>query len=466
MTRIDAALVAFAVITLLWPSAAGTEWAIGALALAGTLCAFCYAWRGRWQILAFAAVFVLIAIGRVFAGSVPAGLIEVPLLIAIAAVVAFLYLSPVPKLPRPTGEYGVGFRCFDDPDGRQWQAHIWYPAVRTADGARRRYHTRAEAFAIAKGLRKLGSSPFAQWHLQLTRTQARIDAPEAEGSFPLVVFNHGGLLYPMQNTALAQELASQGFVVAAIGHPDESLGLAWSDGTVAPLALETLAQMQGSEGFQSLVQAWMAATDAADKDIAREKLAQFGPNGLCSIAAAWARLSIAAADAIIASPMLRPGTIDATRLAYAGMSLGGATSMICCRDDPRARAGINLDGVQWCFGAFGEGLSVPILQIYQNPGQLPDQNSAFLGYNDWILGKSTAGVVRIVMAGLGHMAFTDRIFGASPLARRSPDIGPSASAQTGQRINALCHHFLEQALAATSPPSRQQSFSALQRRFS
>lgn len=48
-------------------------------------------------------------------------------------------------------------------------------------------------------------------------------AEDAAGSFPLVVFSHGAFGYYQSNTSTYMELASNGYVVAALDHPHHSL---------------------------------------------------------------------------------------------------------------------------------------------------------------------------------------------------------------------------------------------------
>ncbi len=50
-----------------------------------------------------------------------------------------------------------------------------------------------------------------------------IDAPASDaGPFPVIAFSHGYLSFPAQSTFLMEHMATHGFVVAAMGHPDGS----------------------------------------------------------------------------------------------------------------------------------------------------------------------------------------------------------------------------------------------------
>jgi predicted dienelactone hydrolase len=65
-------------------------------------------------------------------------------------------------------------------------------------------------------------------------THGYVGAPVRAGGsrFPVVIFNHGYLLYPWQNTALMEELASHGYVVFSLSHPRDSASYRTLDGTL------------------------------------------------------------------------------------------------------------------------------------------------------------------------------------------------------------------------------------------
>jgi len=103
------------------------------------------------------------------------------------------------------GEYAVGRRTINvtDParEGRAFPIDIWYPV----DQAQAAGATPAD-YSLAPGLGYTSTTAFA-------------DAPIADGSFPLVVYSHGGGGFRWIATFYTEFLASKGYVVVAPDHP-------------------------------------------------------------------------------------------------------------------------------------------------------------------------------------------------------------------------------------------------------
>jgi pimeloyl-ACP methyl ester carboxylesterase len=136
-------------------------------------------------------------------------------------------------LAAPAGPYQLGTQRVvtvdptrPDPvapaEPRRLVVQVWYPAQPGGHDRRAPYvpelgelaHDLAEA-TPELDLRKVGTS-------------ARLDAaPLAGHSFPVVIFSHGMNSARYFYTALVQDLASHGFVVAAIDHPFWSLASAY-----------------------------------------------------------------------------------------------------------------------------------------------------------------------------------------------------------------------------------------------
>jgi predicted dienelactone hydrolase len=110
------------------------------------------------------------------------------------------------------GEYAVGFSSADFTDatrnGRQLVINIWFPAVAPAGGATETYRGSLTAEPPAP------PAPFTRPGI------AARDAKWATGRFPLVVVSHGYDNDPVLLSWLTENLASKGYVVAAIRHVD------------------------------------------------------------------------------------------------------------------------------------------------------------------------------------------------------------------------------------------------------
>src|SRR6202035_5095594 len=98
-----------------------------------------------------------------------------------------------------------------------------------SDGRRARYMTPAESRLQLTSRGITGVPPDA---LSTVRTNAVSDATPAgrQRALPLVVLSPGFTNARSALTALAEDLASHGYVVAGIDHTDESLATAFSDG--------------------------------------------------------------------------------------------------------------------------------------------------------------------------------------------------------------------------------------------
>lgn len=162
----------------------------------------------------------------------------VPLaLAAIAAVMIPALVFPRIVLPEPDGLYWVGRleSSWTDPAraNRPVVATVWYPAEEP-NGRNQKYHPKPStlASALAQGSALPG---FTFRNLAATRTHSTSDPRFSvrEGRSPIVLVSPDSGASRYENTALFEQLASHGYVVASVG--DEGNGA----GVVADLALRT-----------------------------------------------------------------------------------------------------------------------------------------------------------------------------------------------------------------------------------
>jgi pimeloyl-ACP methyl ester carboxylesterase len=280
-------------------------------------------------------------------------------------------------------------------------------------------------------------------------------------------------MWPTQSFGLMQELASHGYLVASVAHPGESLAVQWADGEVTPMAGATLASMAGSADAWGLFATYLLLQDAGERRRLLPQLREAFDPGVGAMARRWAADGRAAVDHLLASPAADAAAlaahVDGARLAYAGMSLGGAAALVCCFDDPRARAAVNLDGAAWTFEHADRAVPVPALQLYADPevnsaqlraraqpGTPPPRpltpatamtNDLF--YEPPALRGMRGDVVRAAMRGAGHMAFTDHALAARGPVRKLLGIGPADGRATQRRINAVVRAFLDRHLVGS-----------------
>ncbi|GID59974.1 lipase [Actinoplanes couchii] len=221
-------------------------------------------------------------------------------------------------LPAPTGDLPVGREVLhltdrgrEDPwvpgTARELMVSMYYPA-KTSAGRPARYLTPVEAqlFIDDRGVGEYVDAAT----LSGTRSSARESAPPRAGRYPLVVLSPGFTLHRHTQTHLAEELASNGFVVASIDHAYESSGTAFPGGrTLECTACEVLEE--GEIPFPAV-----SRNRGRDVSFVLDELAK----------GRWARL------------------IDRTRIGMAGHSIGGSGTASAMMADPRVRAGVNMDG--------------------------------------------------------------------------------------------------------------------------
>jgi len=184
-------------------------------------------------------------------------------------------------------------------------------------------------------------------------------------------------------TALAEDLASHGYVVAGIDHTYESFATAFPDGRVTT-CLARQARQRGT-GSQEQV----AAGRAAD--------VSFVLGELTGTDRAWPGA----------------GLIDPSRIAMAGHSAGGAAAIAAMLADSRIRAGIDMDGAT-AAPIPDPGLSRPFLFLGKQSNYTPGKQSPGIPgkpgpvstwERDW---KLLTGWKRwLLVAGAVHASFTD-----------------------------------------------------------
>ncbi|MCX4539502.1 hypothetical protein [Streptomyces sp. NBC_01565] len=316
----------------------------------------------------------------------------------IAAGPVAAWALPVPVFPRPSGPFALGTSVLELTDARRPEpataaaedrrvvvVQLWYPAQPgAADGRRARYlggGTEREARIVSDGLADYTGVPgFLLDGLGRARTHAVSGAPVAErgGRFPVVVFSPGLGGVRTQNTAWAEELASHGYVVAAVDHPYDSAAVVLADGRV--IRTEVTATGDAAEDERRAAE-WTAIR-AADLSFVRTELERL------------ARGETAGALA---------GRLDADRIAAAGHSLGGGAALRAARQDPRFAAVIDLDGFP--HDPAPAPYHQPVLALTQDigPGTDPD----YLPQLTRVLGLSTATTYRLTVPGAAHLTFTD-----------------------------------------------------------
>ncbi|MEZ5406856.1 MAG: hypothetical protein R2761_02460 [Acidimicrobiales bacterium] len=249
-----------------------------------------------------------------------------------------------PGLPSPTGRHPVGRRFYDltDPDRadpyRRWTSArrklpvaVWYPAEAGTGSPARYLPGTWRVLSTAWGLGASAISPHA-------RDGA---VPVDDERFPLVVFSasaNPALCY----SALLEDLASHGYVVAGVSHPYESIPItAYQHGWPALMRPRSLGGALRAPGRRPYEvdrdeRAAVVSVKAGDLRFVADRIAgEAGPLGL---------------------------PVDPGRRAAIGHSFGGAAAALVGRD-PAWAAVVNLDGGLWLEPA-DVAVSTPVLQLF------------------------------------------------------------------------------------------------------
>jgi hypothetical protein len=334
-------------------------------------------------------------------------------------------------------------------EGRRCPVRVWYPAA-SAQGARRRYFSDAEM--TVAGLFMSGEPPRVppSWMQRLGElvTYSVIDAPSAKGTFPTLIFSHGLGSYLGQNVALMEHLASQGYVVVGLGHPGESGGLEYPDGSVATIAadfLAALADLATVPGALERVTGDVATRLALTRLNADDK-------GLGPWSRRWVDDTRALIDALEGKTVTGlPADVltvcDLERIGVLGMSYGAAAAASTAHADARVRAVVSLDGGQYLTDLLDTDIRLPLLELthdsFARMNAMGIATTA-LHYNEFFFEPlATTGarrdVVRLRIPDVAHMELMDLSF--FPPEERAQVIAGGGLVDS-DRLNAIMNTFI------------------------
>jgi pimeloyl-ACP methyl ester carboxylesterase len=320
-------------------------------------------------------------------------------------------------LPAPTGPHRVGRQVMrwtdsepratvgSDPT-RDIVLTLWYPADVRGDRDAAPYVDHLDTLAKVLSADELALA-------RTVRAHAVVDAPPitADGTLPLLLFSAGAGSMPELYTSLAEDLASHGYVFAAVAHPYEDRAVVLRDGRIVQ-AIELPAD-----------------GNARLRDLRR-------------------RVSVRARDIAVAIDHLERATepkelvvlgrIDRLRIGVIGHSLGGLAAARACAIDPRVRACANLDGVVHAQPAYpdarGQGPAKPFLFIDkplralqgESPAAAATRTAGLRARADALLDDVARGrSYHLTLLDATHQAFSDEAFlvsGGSPGTRAIIDL--------------------------------------------
>ena len=253
----------------------------------------------------------------------------------------------------PTGPFAVGRTTYlwtdpthDDPlapqpgTKRELFAWIWYPAApRQPSQTFDDYLPAPWRTAVEQQWGMLNTKFFMR---DLSRVRARsirdAELSPQQRAYPVILMRGGLAALVTTYTSLAEDLASHGYVVAGFDAPYRSSVVVFPDGRVIATA------PQNNGDLVSGVEMEQLAT----------KLVQAGSSDMSFALDQLDRLNSADPSGKF------QGWLDMQHVGAFGHSLGGATALQFCHDDPRCKACIDVDGIP--FGsAVREGVTQPAM---------------------------------------------------------------------------------------------------------
>jgi predicted dienelactone hydrolase len=328
--------------------------------------------------------------------------------------------TSTPYMPTPTGDQPVGSTSLYLKDTsrrdpwvpsvgyRELMVSVFYPTASTR-GARAQYMTAAESVALLED----SGLDVAPDVLSRTRTNSVVDARPAGRGLPLVVLSPGYTKPRATLTALAEDLASHGYVVAVVGHTYENAGTSFPDGRFVGCAS---CEVPHNPAFWEK----LVLGRAADVSFVLDQLTR----------GRWA------------------GVVDPARIGMAGHSVGGASTIPTMVGDDRVLAGMNIDGTTM-YDIPDPGLDRPFMFMSHQlaPTACTADNPSW--ERDWA--RMTGWKRWAEVAGTQHASFTDVGLFAEQI---GVDIGATTTATRTQAITrAYVNAFFDQHLRGTTEPA-------------
>jgi dienelactone hydrolase len=315
------------------------------------------------------------------------------------------------------------------------------------------YMTGPEAEALLKGQKLDGKIPVET--VTSVRTNARPGARPAHGRHPLVVLSPGFTLQRTTLSVLAEELAGRGYVVATVDHAYESFGTSFPGGKFTTCAACDVVEEAPGDEESKAVLAKVARGRSADVSFVLDRLT--GRHGSHRSYGSYGAQPESSSHVHHGGPdrhehrraaWRHARMIDPGRIGVAGHSIGGDAASQVMADDPRVRAGVNMDGTFFAPVPEGGLGGRPFMLLGTAAGHSPggtdsswDRGWACLdGWKRWL-----------TVTGAGHFTFIDLPVLAGQLGMEDPE-APLPGDRSGEVTRAYVGAFFEQHLRGVPQP--------------
>lgn len=294
----------------------------------------------RWQLYPTYFVAIIVILMGLFQRELrKTGRTFLYILIGSSALLAWLF--PIIKLPSTSGPYQVGtVAALVETAERDLMMQVWYPAIIDEEPIAPYVPSLP---IITPALGKASHLPsFVVSHINLIKPRAHVAPTIASHTspFPIILFSHGYGGIRVQNTLQIEELASQGYIVAATDHHPAAMAAVFPDRDPILLDNTIIAWDTPDEAndAQLVVQQWVA-----DLSILLDQLAKWNNTPSSGFS----------------------GRINTKKVGVIGHSTGGGAAYEFCYQDNRCAAAAGLD--PWVIPTTNppieNGLTQPILAI-------------------------------------------------------------------------------------------------------
>jgi hypothetical protein len=328
--------------------------------------------------------------------------------------------SGIPKLPIPSGPFGIGRIAYEWTDVSRLETHspnpaahrdlmvyLWYPSSPKELGKSGEYLPGAKQMNADSDVQSAMKGDFeANWPLVVSGaiTSHAINnalIAKAPAQFPLVIFSHGNGGISFGYTCLIEDLVSHGYVVATVEHTYTAGAVVFLDGRIVTAYREPVAGLSPEQAFQQMMKGagLQIHTGADDLIFVINKLTQLNNGNEQHF-----RLA---------------GRLDLNEVAAMGHSSGGANAALACQLNERFKACLSLEGQMPPIAAFptnpeGRFFTQPVLLLEvdhtgQRRGFNDAQNNEYLQKKEEQLNKCPAGSYDVLLKseGLVHGSFSD-----------------------------------------------------------
>ncbi len=241
--------------------------------------------------------------------------------------------------------------------------------------------------------------------------------PEEDGEYPLVVFSHGAFGYYQSNFSTYTELASHGYVVAALDHPHHAFFTTDTNGQTIivdnkflndAMTISNDADVSEEEVF-NITQEWMQLrTD--DENFVLDTIEKAKTKA--ALGDEWFTEEKDEILSVLSKT-------DTDKIGLMGHSMGGATSVALGRERDDIDAVIDIDGTMLTerisvengkYGYIDEPYPIPVLdftkEVDYNEREKYENENGYMYVNKYVIDNATDGKT-VVFSGASHMDFTD-----------------------------------------------------------